>query len=212
MLTQSYTVRRTSLLLLRAAYLCGGGDWDEKRAQRETAVRDLGGRVLQELHIDGIQACLVEVRGLVALVLPGSNERADWKVNFTALPFPFNGRLYHHGWLRSAVDLIDQLPGTIHLVTGHSYGAAVAQLVGAFLCKPTLAWASPKPLWKSPEPYGFRFVQNVIAADDGIRHVPSSLLGYRWIGNVEWLHPGRVRPGEAHRIAHYLEFFPEEEP
>ena len=209
MLLKSHTVRRLTLQMLKAAYEGGGENWGARTVERAEAIKALGGTVLQEFCVQGIQASIVEVDNLRVLLVPGTNEEADWRVNIMAWPFPFNGRFYHHGFLRVAVDLLDWIDHqTLHLITGHSYGAAVSQIVGSRLQVPTLAWASPRVLWSSVPPIGARFVRNIVATDDPIRFGPSALLRYAWIGETESFHPGRRRLKGGHSVDRYLEFYP----
>lgn len=100
------------------------------------------------------------------------------------------------------------LKNDIKHVIGHSLGAASAQIVGPSLGKPTVCFASPKPLLfgRPPRP---DLVVNYCREDDLICRVPpglfDGLIGFAHVGAVVWLKPSARNLGEDHRIDNYIE-------
>jgi hypothetical protein len=171
---------------------------------------------LARLDVGGVQARIVEAEdGVVELLITGSNERSDWhKFNFRWWPLPTlskgtTGRRWHRGFLRNA-EMVYAFAtgwlakgGRIDLVSGHSLGAAAAQIVGVALGVPTHAFASPKPLWRlSGQPPGAELVTNWIRPDDRVCKVPP--IGFTWVGSVVTLEPTKDSTPRDHSIEGYL--------
>lgn len=66
--------------------------------------------------------------------LHGSNSSTDWLANLTAIFVPWRGAWVHWGWLQGALSMLNHpLWGDKSrpiVLTGFSYGGAVAQLLG----------------------------------------------------------------------------------
>ena len=166
---------------------------------------------------NGVQAYLLDDD---TLVIPGSNEFTDWfEFNFDAINLSRretrgigirtgdSGKFdWHAGFLEHA-QTVFAFANALRprRIIGHSLGAASAQIVGAFLMVPTIAFASPRPLRHPEQPEGARFVLNLCRTDDSITHVPPRWWGFRHVGKVIWMNPVGTNVGEDHRIDEYIE-------
>lgn len=161
------------------------------------------------LDIEGVQAEIVKVEDERLLIIHGTNEPDDWfRFNFMALPAQAkgdSGLVWHGGFLRYAQIVYGFAKNRgCTAVTGHSLGAAAAQIVGPSLKLPTLAVASPRPLLSKEQPPNHDMVQNFVRTDDTITGLPPSFFGYRHVGQVFELRPKEPHAGEDHRIEHYI--------
>lgn len=159
------------------------------------------------VNVAGAQAHFIEATN--TLVIPGTNERSDW-TNFnlqTSAKKGDSGRFYHGGFLDHAQMIyMFAKPLKPACVVGHSLGAASAQIVGASLKVPTLAFASPKVLSGKATLAGEGWVANYLRQDDMVCHVPPGIgrKKYRHIGSRYWMAPAGINVGEDHTVANYL--------
>jgi hypothetical protein len=175
--------------------------------------------IAAEIDLGRVQAVLLEDG---ALVIPGTNEPADWLTNINVfgprdaeeagLPVrQGDSKLtWHAGFLDHAITVFafaKPLRPRIKVVIGHSLGAAAAQIVGSSLEVPTIAFASPRPLRakRNVPVRGEDNVLNLLRTDDAVCHVPMALLGFRHVGRTLWMDKRSIDPGEDHRIPQYLE-------
>jgi len=174
----------------------------------------LGPRVKKTLDRKGVQAYYL-FDG--TLVIPGSNEIKDYtdfnlrvrKVKHT------DGRKYHNGFLAHAKEVmkwLDEQSLTPSRITGHSLGAASAQIVGSTLAKPTVAFAAPKVLHDTPRVSGEGWVANFQRVDDPICNLPLGDEKFRHIGSKFWMSsPIREGGGLKHKVKHYLTLIDDKE-
>tara|TARA_R110002124_G_scaffold53185_8_gene152577 strand:- start:612 stop:1244 length:633 start_codon:yes stop_codon:yes gene_type:complete len=167
----------------------------------------LGPRVKASLDRGGVQAYFLNDG---TLVIPGSNEFQDYT--------DFNLRLrrvlhtdkrkYHGGFLTHAKAVLAWLDEkNLHptRITGHSLGAASAQIVGSHLAKPTVAFASPKVLQGSDRLNGEGWVANFQRVDDPICNLPLGDENFRHIGSRLWMaSPVDEGGGLKHKVKYYL--------
>ena len=137
------------------------------------------------------------------LVVAGTNEWSDWwKFNFAVGRGAT--RPWHAGFLRYAQTVYTWVKAEgfdIKLITGHSLGAAAAQILGHSLPGvETICFASPKPLGPKTHATISR-VLNICRTDDLVCRVPPH---FGHVGGVEWIDP-KHHFGEDHRIKHYIE-------
>jgi hypothetical protein len=167
----------------------------------------LGPRVKKSLDRGGVQAYFL-FDG--TLVIPGSNEVKDYtdfnlrvrRVKHT------DSRKYHGGFLSHAKKVMAWLDDN-HLkptrVTGHSLGAASAQIVGSQLAKPTVAFASPKVLHGDQKVSGEGWVANFQRVDDPVCNLPLGDEKFRHIGSKLWMSsPVAESGGLKHKVKFYL--------
>lgn len=192
--------------VLRFACLC-----------RDACRQKLGPNTLRFVHA-GVEAYVVPTRLNVRdpigaaenhragwiLVIPGSNEDADWIRDFMAFPRLGIGdswRMWHGGFLDASRLVYGWLLGHGKLpvmITGHSMGSAIAQIVGASLGVPTVTFAAPRPLWIGPDmPNARARVHNIALRGDPVAYA-GRLLGFRHVGRTTWL------DGVGHSIDRYI--------
>jgi len=163
-------------------------------------------RVLGYWQYQGMHASVVLVDDARALVCSGSNDPCDWARNFRFVPAWWGGRLWHRGFLGEAGRVAmwaEKLP-QVDIVTGHSRGAAVAQIVAVMLQVPAVTFAAPRPLWIGSQPEGAHRVVNFGIRQDPVAAGPvSRMLGFRHVGRVEWLEIAIEDPVLAHRVETY---------
>lgn len=167
----------------------------------------LGPRIKKSLDRNGVQAYFL-FDG--TLVIPGSNEVSDYtdfnlrlrKVKYT------DGRKYHNGFLSHAKQILkwlDEKSLEPSRITGHSLGAASAQIVGSRLAKPTVAFAAPKVLHGDPRVSGEGWVANFQRVDDPVCNLPLGDEQFRHIGSKFWMSsPVQEGGGLKHKVKHYL--------
>jgi len=140
------------------------------------------------------------------LVIPGSQGLDDYlkfnlRVGYFKL-FGKNSKLrFHAGFMRHASEIIEWARSqNVEMITGHSLGAASAQLIGATLHKDVICFAAPKVLNR-----GFRAVTTakitcINRKDDTVCRLPG--WRFKHIGDVIEMRPkGRV--GMDHSMKHY---------
>ena len=182
---------------------------------RDAYADALGARVDTSIDIRGVQAHYMKDG---TLVIPGTNEFSDWfDFNLQFGGQPMNGHgfevvpgdsgtLWHGGFLEHAQIVYTFAKGLRpQFIVGHSLGAASAQIVGASLGIPAIAFAAPKTCQSRGRMHGEGWVLNICRVDDTVCHVPPSFLGFRNVGSLYWLTPDEVHPGEDHKIEHYME-------
>lgn len=173
-------------------------------------------QVCVSLDKGGMQATIAEMeRGQVALLIRGTDERADWlDSNLRIWPVVEVGdtRRWHSGFIRHSWAVYAMAKGwmaaggRLHCVTGHSLGGAVAQIVGSSIALPTTTFASPRPLYKSPQPDGARWVVNHARTDDAVPRLPPPRWGFKHVGEVVEHTPAvLLSRRQAHSSASYLE-------
>ena len=165
----------------------------------------LGTLVKNQVDVNGVQAFYLK-NGI--LVVPGTNERADWiDFNLNIDAKGDSGRFYHGGFLKHA-QMVYMFAKALRpkAIVGHSLGAASAQIVGKSLKVPTIAFASPKVLRGKTKVTGEGWVANFLRRDDTVCHMPPGIgrNKYRHIGATYWMSPDGVNGGEDHRIDNYL--------
>jgi Lipase (class 3) len=139
---------RTAELMAKLALLAY--QTDEKRLASELSQ---GGFELLATYDVGVsQGFLAKTSEFAVLAFRGSDSYADWRTNLASRAVPLKtslGRVRVHEGFKSAYDLIGdavladlnaKIP--VHLgvyITGHSFGAAIAQIASAALERDTLA-------------------------------------------------------------------------
>ena len=180
---------------------------------RDAYADALGDRVDTSIDIRGVQAHYLKDG---TLIIPGTNEFSDWfdfnlqfgaespeTHGFEVMPGD-SGSLYHGGFLEHAQVVYTFAKGLRpKFVVGHSLGAASAQIVGASLGTPTVAFASPRTTKTATRLRGEGWVINVNRTDDTVAHVPPPFLGFRHMGSLYWMSPEEPNVGEDHRIDNY---------
>ena len=156
---------------------------------------------IAQLDRDGVQAFVTADR---VLVIPGTNELSDWwKFNFKVVRGAT--RSWHAGFLKHAQAVYKFAKGLdVRRITGHSLGAASAQIVGYSLKINTIAFASPKTLaaeWWVSDSNRF-LIENICRVDDLVCAVPPN---FQHVGTVQWLTPKRHHWGEDHSISNYVD-------
>jgi triacylglycerol lipase len=139
---------RTAELMAKLALLAYEGDEVALRG----ALAHGGFELLATYDNDVSQAFLAKTPDFAVLVFRGSDSFADWRTNLAsrAVPLATNlGRvLVHEGFKRAydhigpaiAADLDAKVPPHLGIyITGHSFGAALAQIASAALARDTLA-------------------------------------------------------------------------
>lgn len=172
------------------------------------------------ISLAGMEAHFVRSTGV--LLIEGTNSLQDWfQYNFnlfvsTDVARGDSGALYHAGFYNHAMRayaFAKPFRADIRVVIGHSLGAASAQIVGPSLGKPTVSFASPRPLLRG-EPVNPSLVTNFCRDDDLICRLPpgafGGLIGYQHIGAVVGLVPAAPHVGEDHRIDEYVEILTNE--
>ncbi|ETW11967.1 hypothetical protein ATO8_14912 [Roseivivax marinus] len=181
---------------------------------RDAYARDLGDRLHTTIDVRGVQAHYLHDG---TLIIPGTNEFSDWfdfnlqigavaleGHGFETVPGD-SGAIYHGGFLEHAQIVYTFAKGLRpKFVVGHSLGAASAQIVGASLAVPTIAFASPRTTKTRTKLRGEGWVVNVNRVDDTVAHVPPPFLGFRHMGSLYWMAPDEPEVGEDHRIDNYI--------
>ena len=145
----------------------------------------LGPRVKKSVDRKGVQAYFLNDG---TLVIPGSNEVSDYtdfNLRTRRLKHTDN-RKYHNGFLSHAKEVLkwlDEHSLKPTRVTGHSLGAASAQIIGSTLAKPTVAFASPKVLHGTTKVKGEGWVANFQRVDDPVCNLPLGDENFRHIGS-----------------------------
>ena len=136
----------------------------------------LGSSVLKAYDAHGVQAFVLKDR---TLVIPGTNERRDWRTNFN-VGKGSSGRIWHRGFLEHARAVFAfAAPLKPKLVLGHSLGAASAQIVAVSLNIPAICYASPQPLRGQRWFKGEYRIMNICRRDDAVAKLPPSFLRWR---------------------------------
>ncbi|MCP5088280.1 MAG: hypothetical protein GY952_15930 [Rhodobacteraceae bacterium] len=175
----------------------------------ETAYLDDFGSGVQKKpsSSDGAQAYLLSDG---TLVIPGTNEPTDWtkyNLNFFSLRQyrKSNGIRFHSGFLTHAQSILSWARDkNVKCITGHSLGAASAQILGPILNAPTICFASPKVSLKQFVKY--RNEERVLCfnrKDDMVANVGGWL--FRHLGRVESLDPKGPHIGGDHKVKFYKE-------
>ena len=162
----------------------------------------LGSLKSNEIDIQGAQATMLRDG---TLVVPGTNEKADW-VNFNFdVGKGDSGRAWHAGFLKHAMSIYPFAKGAgAKLVIGHSLGAASAQIVASSLGVPAICFASPRPLRGRTRIKGEHRILNVCRVDDPVCSLPLQILGFRQIGKACWLRPDDPTEPGGHNLKSYL--------
>jgi hypothetical protein len=168
----------------------------------------------ERLDINGCQSALIELPGNPRILLiRGSDERSDWKKNFDFSPTRApgdSGVWWHRGFLEHGrIAYAWARDKAVELVLGHSLGAACSQIVATSLDVPGMAFASPMPLWSpsalfTKRPVNEALVTNYNRTDDLVTQLPFPAMGFAHVGQVSLLVPDAPKPGEDHRIGHYI--------
>jgi triacylglycerol lipase len=111
-----------------------------------------GFELLATYDVDVSQGFLVRATDFAVLVFRGSDSFADWRTNLSSRAVPLTtslGRVRVHEGFKRAFDLVgeailkdlaDKVPPEFGIyITGHSFGAALAQIASAALERDTLA-------------------------------------------------------------------------
>ncbi|MEO1309050.1 MAG: hypothetical protein AAFV38_14370 [Pseudomonadota bacterium] len=177
--------------------------------------RNAQGLPVRDAHLaKGVEAYLL-TDGTV--VVPGTNDPRDWRrfnlqiglrtlrfANSAARPGA-SGIRWHGGFLDHAEILYnwvkDKRPRRL---IGHSLGAASAQIVGASLDIPVIAFASPQPKRDSRRFPGEHLVLNIKRSDDPVCKLPSTLLAFSTLGRTAMLRPAEPEFGLRHNMRHYI--------
>ena len=162
----------------------------------------LGTKVETEINNQGAQAYLLKDK---TLVIPGTNETADWGNFNLNVSRGDSGRGWHAGFLRHA-QLVYPFAkgGKAKRVIGHSLGAASGQIVAASLGIPALCLASPRTLKGKTRFKGESQIINLCRFDDAICFLPFAFLGFRHLGKVHWISPREMQSQGSHRVADYI--------
>ena len=176
--------------------------------------------LIDQIDIRGAQAYLL--KGDI-LVIPGTNEHADWGYNlhvseqngaevhgFRVIAGD-SGRQWHAGFLRHAEFIFGFAKrARPKFIVGHSLGGASAQILGVSLSVPTVTFGAPRPLRASTPLPGEGWILNLCRIDDEVCRLPPTMLGFRHVGSLRWLQPAEAHVGEDHRIDNYIEIMGEE--
>jgi hypothetical protein len=179
-------------------------DYREPKALTTLATLEVGGCCARIVTVDA---------DAPVLLIRGTDQATDWLYNLRFLPMPRmedgDTRTWHRGFLIYARHVYSFARGwraggrKLAGIAGHSLGAAAAQIVGPSLRVPTLAFASPRPLWSRQQPTGHRLVTNWCRTDDWVCKLPP--IGFQHVGQVTWLKPASRNCGEDHGIRRYVE-------
>ena len=152
--------------------------------------------------LNGAQAYLLADK---TLVIPGTNEKSDWKdFNFDVTDGD-SGRIWHAGFMRHARTIYAFAKGgEAKRVIGHSLGAASAQIIGCSLEIPALCIASPRPLRGKTAFRGEKaHRQSLPLRRCGLLPALRAVLKFRHLGKVHWISPGEPQSEGSHTIADY---------
>lgn len=168
---------------------------------------------LKAKNIDTAQAYLTMDD---VLVIPGTNEFADWtKYNLQAFNAKGSqvgwggadpaiaGAIWHFGFARHALEVaIFMAARRPKFIIGHSLGAGSAQILAVHYQVPTVCFASPRPCFGTDPLLGEGWAINLVNNDDIIGAVLASEAGFRRIGSVRGLSP-TATGGLHHSMADY---------
>jgi triacylglycerol lipase len=139
---------RTAELMAKLALL----SYESDAAHLASALAQGGFELLATYDVEVSQGYLARTPDFAVLVFRGSDSFADWRTNLASRAVPLKtslGRVLVHEGFKQAYDLIgDQIFADINAkipaglgvyVTGHSFGAAIAQIASAALERDTLA-------------------------------------------------------------------------
>ncbi len=149
------------------------------------------------------------------LVIPGTNEREDWK-RFNLAVVSKGARIpglqliptaqagaWHFGFLRHA-DSVYRFARHFkpRFIVGHSLGGAAAQIIGHRMQIPTVTFGSPRVYrGRLPRINGEGWVLNLCRSDDPVTGVPPT--GFRHIGSVRCFRTGFPVSPRNHGVAEY---------
>ena len=136
--------------------------------------------------------------------IPCTKELSDWW-KFNCKVGRGATRSWHAGFLKHAQAVYKFAKGLdVRRITGHSLGAASAQIVGYSLKINTIAFASPKTLaaeWWVSDSNRF-LIENICRVDDLVCAVPPN---FQHVGTVQLLSPKTHHLGEVHSISTYVD-------
>lgn len=141
------------------------------------------------------------------LVIPGSQSAEDYtRFNLRLMSWKnaFNLRNYkfHYGFLSHATLLKAFVrDNDVRFVTGHSLGAASAQILGAWYDLPGYLFASPRVLRKRYRAVKGTKLISFNRVDDSVCTLPGR--GFNHIGQVYELNTGEVNVGMDHSTSEY---------
>lgn len=143
------------------------------------------------------------------LVIPGTNDPDDWrKYNLRLFSWKMaraaGGYRFHSGFLKHANLVYHWAKDKgVRGVTGHSLGAASAQMLGPMLNVPAVCFAAPRVAVMGHN-YGREDqILCINRTDDAITSVPMFL--FRHLGTVQKLEPDKAKRGSDHKIEKYVE-------
>lgn len=169
---------------------------------QQTYERKLGNLLVQDISLAGAQAALLNDG---TLVIPGTNELADWRSFNLDVTSGDSNRKWHAGFMRHARLLFGFAKmARPKLVLGHSLGAASAQIIACSLGVPAICLASPRPLRGRTKFRGEQRVINICRQDDAVCHVPFGFLNFRHLGAVHWIKSGEKQSSGSHRLKDYV--------
>jgi hypothetical protein len=184
-------LKRGPLCIRDAISLCGQDYADPSKLD-----------VLEKLEIGRVRASIVSTSCGVVGVIRGTSLRDQWgrfNFRFWAVPADGDTRRWHSGFLDYANITYAFFKGKpLAAIAGHSLGAAAAQIVGPSLEVPTIALASPRPLFMDAQPALADLVLNVCRADDLVTRVPFAWMGYKHVGPSIWFTPKSRHEGWDH--------------
>lgn len=164
--------------------------------------------------ISGAQALVTKDN---VLVIPGTNELADWLKNFDVFNIlggkysaressrAGSGAYFHAGFWRHSMQIHGfARSNNIEFIVGHSLGAATAQILGAALNVPAVGFASPRVKRGPTRIRNENRVLNICRADDLVTRVPPSEAGFRRLGNTIRLMPPTLNKGMDHSMQEYI--------
>ena len=139
---------RTAELLAKLALLA----YQTDRARLAVELSQGGFELLATYDVGVSQGFLAKTPDFAVLVFRGSDSYADWRTNLASRAVPLTtslGRVRVHEGFKNAYDLIGdavladlnaKIPAHLGVyITGHSFGAAIAQIASAALERDTLA-------------------------------------------------------------------------
>ena len=180
---------------IRLAYLSKKSD--QLALPNVSAIKPAGDGAEAYLSDDGI------------LVIPGTNDLSDWrKYNLKLWSWQMHratgGFRFHAGFLKHANLIYEWVKDkNVRGVTGHSLGAASAQILGPILDVPALCFAAPRVAVLG---HSYRKEDQILVinrTDDAITSVPFFL--FRHLGTVQKLRPKKAQSGADHKIEKYVE-------